>query len=372
MSNVTLKQTPPLLEKLFADPLLPEKIRRASPEKLAKWIEEIGLEDSGEIMAFATVEQIELIFDLDLWKPLSSGGDELFDSDRFGVWLEILCEIGFKKAADKIVELEEDFLTMSFSSLTWVAETDWLGEGCEEDPRLEKLMESKLHFEIDRFTLFSRNEQNWDTFISVLIEMDSHYPNHLHRVLERCASLLENESESDGLYTILNTDEQLADDVAYEREKRREAQGYVSPANARAYLKLCELEPIQTDHITPKHLLKKNRASAIQNEETDRFAIIAHQPGAYQKIREIFKNNPECGELFTEQLNYLANVLMSGWDWANDQRRPGRALEIALEVCEESLKINTEPFQSFPRTFQLGFKYWYRSHRKQSSEFGGK
>jgi hypothetical protein len=360
MSNIPLKQTSPLLVKLLDDPQLPEKIRSASPDKLALWIKEIGLEDSGEIIAFATAEQIEQIFDLDLWSPLSSGGDELFDSDRFGVWLELLSEIGFKKAADKVVELEEDFLTMSLSSLAWVAETDWLGEGCEEDPRLEKLMESKLYFEIDRFTLFSRNEQNWDTFISVLVEMDSRYSHHLHRILKRCSGLLENESDSDGLYNVLSTDEQLADDVAYEREKRREEQGYVSPANARAFLKLCELDSTQTDYITPRHLLKTCGFQMNHNERVGQNELSVNPPGTYQKIREIFQNNPEYDQLLTAQLNYLANVLMSGWVWPHEQRRSGRALEIALKICEETLKVNTEPFQSFPRTFQLGFKYIQR------------
>jgi hypothetical protein len=138
MSELKIRSSAPLIQILLNDPLLPEKIRQASATELVQWINEIGLEDAGEIIAFANTKQIEAIFDIDLWKAARAGADESFDADRFGTWLEILAEVGLQKAIEKLVEMDEDFLVLAFSTLAWVAETEWLEENCEANPKIEK------------------------------------------------------------------------------------------------------------------------------------------------------------------------------------------------------------------------------------------
>lgn len=51
------KVRPSTIQSLLNDPQLPNKIRDASADKLVEWIDEIGLEDAGEIVAFASVQQ---------------------------------------------------------------------------------------------------------------------------------------------------------------------------------------------------------------------------------------------------------------------------------------------------------------------------
>ena len=72
-------------------------------------------------------------------------------------------------------------------------------------------------------------------------------------------------------------------------------------------------------------------------------------------LQFIFEKYPRQNNLFMEQINFLANILMSGWDWQSEERRPGRALELVLEICEEGLK-NTKDFSSFPMSFRIGWK----------------
>lgn len=356
MSNLKFKSSIPLIKVLLNDPHLPEKVRNSTAHELVKWIEEIGLEDSGEIIAFADTKQIEAIFDMDLWKPKRFGDDEKFEADRFGTWLEVLSEMGLDKATQKIIEMDEDFLVMAFSSLVWVAEADWLAENCEANPQIEKIIESRLTFEIDNYIFFGKSEQNWDTFIALITEMDTHYHSFLYGILDKCSNFLAQEaSTEDDLYEILSDEGQLADDVAYEREKRRESQGFVTPAVARSFLKLCDMNPDNEDHITPKHLLvKKMSSSKIQSSSSK--DIVLGVNTRFKHVRAIFDLYPDNGSLFMEQINYLANTLMSGWNWKNEDRRPGRALEIALEVCEEGLKDNHEDFSSFPKAFRVGWK----------------
>lgn len=356
MSNLKIKSSIPLIKVLLKDPHLPEKVRNSTAQDLANWIDEIGLEDSGEIIAFADTKQIEAIFDIDLWKPSHFGDDEKFEADRFGTWLEILSEIGLDKAVEKIIEMDDEFLTMAFSSLVWVAETDWLAENCEANPQIEKIIESRLTFEIDNYILFGKSEQSWDTFISLVTTMDTHHHSFLYDILDKCSHFLAQEATNeDDLYEILSDEDQLADDVAYEREKRREAQGFVTPAVARSFLKLCEMSLDIEDHITPKYLLsKKAPKDKVESEGSN--DIILSSNSRFKHIQAIFDMYPNSRNLFMEQINYLANTLMSGWDWKNEDRRPGRALEITLEVCEEGLKGNQEEFSSFLNIFRVGWK----------------
>ncbi len=359
MSELKTRSSAPLIQILLNDPLLPEKIRQASATELVQWINEIGLEDAGEIIAFANTKQIEAIFDIDLWKAARAGADESFDADRFGTWLEILAEVGLHKAIEKLVEMDEDFLVLAFSTLAWVAETEWLEENCEANPQIEKIIESKLTFEIDGYVLFGKTEQSWDIFISLIVEMDARHHSFLYEILDRCFSFLVQEATTeDDLYDILSDEQQVVDDVAYEREKRRESQGFVAPATARAFLKLCDMELDVEDLVTPKKLLSKRETSLVGTDPGFSKDLVPSAHTKFRHIQSVFEKYPKQSNLFMEQINYLANTLMSGWDWKSesDDRRPGRALELTLEICEEGLKDSSEEFSSFPRSFRLGWK----------------
>ena len=357
MSEIKAGPSIPLIKVLLNDPSLPERVRNASAAELVLWINEIGLEDSGEIIAFANTKQIEAIFEEDLWKPNKAGADEKFDADRFGIWLEILSEIGFDKAVEKIIEMDEDFLVMAFSTLVWVAETNWLDENCEANPQIEKIIESRLTFEIDNYILFGKTEQSWDVFISLIAAMDAHYHSFLYGILDKCFNFLAQEATTeDDLYDILSDEEQMVDDVAYEREKRRESQGFVTPATARSFLKLCDMSLDVEDLVTPKNLLLKKLSSSDKVAKENLKDIIPSSHTKFKNIQAIFEKYPKQYNLFMEQINFLANTLMSGWDWQSEERRPGRALEITLEICEEGLKDSSEEFSSFPRSFRMGWK----------------
>src|SRR5262249_10517885 len=71
-------------------PTLEHVVPRLRPDLLHRVIQTCGLEDCGEIVALTTPEQLAGIFDLDLWRAAKAGGDEQFDANRFGVWLEVL------------------------------------------------------------------------------------------------------------------------------------------------------------------------------------------------------------------------------------------------------------------------------------------
>src|SRR5262249_55216495 len=103
-----------LLARLLESPDLPTKVAALEPLALAKLIDRVGLEDAGELVAFATTEQLAHVFDEDLWNSERAGEDDRFDSGRFVLWLEVMLEGGDELLAKRMVELPEDLVTLAF------------------------------------------------------------------------------------------------------------------------------------------------------------------------------------------------------------------------------------------------------------------
>src|SRR5262245_4382235 len=99
-----------LLDRILDTPNLAEAVPKLQPELLQRVIEHCGLEDCGEIVALATAEQLARVFDLDVWRAAQPGLDERFDAARFGVWLEVLVDIGAAEAARKLASMDADLL----------------------------------------------------------------------------------------------------------------------------------------------------------------------------------------------------------------------------------------------------------------------
>lgn len=109
MINRTLRsrRAPPghWLARMLDEPSLVATVQSLTPTALGKIVEHVGLEDSSEILSLATTEQIRRIFDDDLWRSDGPGRDEVFDADRFALWLEVMLEAGEDFVAEKIGDL---------------------------------------------------------------------------------------------------------------------------------------------------------------------------------------------------------------------------------------------------------------------------
>jgi Family of unknown function (DUF6178) len=87
------------LDRILDHPQLAQVVPRLQPEVLHRVIEHYGLEACSEIVALASPEQLARVFDLDLWRANQPSGDERFDDERFGVWLDVMVESGADVAA---------------------------------------------------------------------------------------------------------------------------------------------------------------------------------------------------------------------------------------------------------------------------------
>ena len=162
MTTRALVAGPPrrLLSRLLDSPHLAQLVQHLDPKVLGALVRHCGLEDCGEIVALATTEQLTRIFDDDLWRSDTPGTEEELDADRFGVWLEVLAEVGVDVAARKLVDLDFDLVTAALSRHLLVLDQEMLmntqaagdlGIGGDEhwsDPIIERALDSGAGCEV--------------------------------------------------------------------------------------------------------------------------------------------------------------------------------------------------------------------------------
>lgn len=225
-----------LLARLLETPNLPQVVKSLDPEILYQLVRTCGLEDSGEIVSLATADQLMRVFDRDLWGSARAGMEDQFDADRFGLWLEVLVEAGVAIAAQRLVEMDFDFVAAAMSRHILVPAST-VALGAEGAYLTKRKLEDGVGYDIGGYTVVVRRSQSWDALLSVLVSLEADHKDFFHRLMRRCCQLSSEVIEDNGLmYEVLNADEQIMSDVAFGREQRREGQGYVTPSQAVAFL----------------------------------------------------------------------------------------------------------------------------------------
>ncbi|MEZ4372734.1 MAG: DUF6178 family protein [Polyangiaceae bacterium] len=368
-----------LLERLIATPDLVRGLQALAPQDFSALIRRIGVEDAGELIAAATVEQLTQAFDEDLFTSDEPGARERFDTARFATWLEVLLEAGDTAAAERLSALSEDFFLHALLQVMVVLDDDALRErmdvGDEAAEQADKALESALSEQLDGYLLLGRGEPGWDAWLSVILALDREDRGFLERILDRAvAACGEYLDDLDELCEALSRAESLAEDVEAEREERRSAQGYVEPRAAAAFLKLAAqphagpLEDLARDANTRAYfrdlarvpsgsverpamghrhgaraelprgneqgraplevLLEGVRASESSGvPEVPQHSLADLLQGA---LHELHHAEPVRAAGFMEELAYLANVLLAGARSEGGTMAPAEAANAAL------------------------------------------
>lgn len=161
-----------LLARILETPDLARAVQALPASVLAKVIDTVGLEDAGEIVAFASLEQLGEVFDEDLWRSERPGSDEWFDADRFLVWLEVMMEAGDAFVAERLAGLSEDLVALALHQHVLVLNVDELltemREMDEDDgTAVEKALSDSLSEEIDEYQLIARRHDGWDAVLAL-------------------------------------------------------------------------------------------------------------------------------------------------------------------------------------------------------------
>jgi hypothetical protein len=228
-----------LLARILDTPHLAQVVPRLKPEVLHRVIQTCGLEDCSELVALATPGQLQAVLDLDLWRPPRPGFDEQLDPDRFGQWLEVLMESGAAVAAQKIVGIDVDLVVAALAQHLRVLDvaaaspfTTLDGEQINPAPAPRGWQDC----EVGGYRLEATRTDAWDAIVELLIFLDVEHADSFHRIMAGCRRLSNSRPEEDGFHDLLIDTEQDLFDLAVDRDERREKQGYVTPAQARAFL----------------------------------------------------------------------------------------------------------------------------------------
>ena len=236
-----------MIERILDTRQLARVVPRMPPEVLHRVIQACGLEDSGELVALATPDQLSRVFDLDLWRADQPGLDEQFDADRFGLWLEVLMESGAGVAAEKISGMDADLVVAAFAQHVRVFDVAALSPAAPTDdealPDLDTPHDGPSG-DVGGFRILGTRHDSWDAVVGVLSALSAEHAVYFQRVMHGCRSLSNAGFEIDGLDGLLGGSEQRLFDVAFSREQRREQQGFVTPPQARAFLQMARQLPL--------------------------------------------------------------------------------------------------------------------------------
>ena len=385
-----------LLDRILNTPSLERVVPRLRSDLLHGIIQKCGLEDCGELVALATPEQLARVFDLDLWRAAQPGQDEQFEADRFGVWIEVLLETGAQAAAQKLVEIDVELVIAGLAHHALVYDRAAItpyetldGELVTFYADAVSVHDDGLTFEAGGYLLMAKRADSWEAIIEVLMALGERHPVYFNQVMSGCITLSNIGFEDDGLDDLLANGDQVKFDLAGDREGRREKQGYVSPAQARAFLQMArelrldggarptanplakayfrainETTASDTDNASSSTgLLAESDAQPAPEESAESVAavfelladagIIPQPPRALltgeqeraPRLNEIkarleftLDQNYAAYLIRQEELAYLANVLMAG---CSIQARPFTAQEAsdaAIAVCNLGLE----------------------------------
>jgi hypothetical protein len=269
----------PLLARILDTPHLAHVVPRLQPELLHRIIQRCGLEDCGELVALTTPAQLASLFDLDLWKSERPGLEEQFDPERFGVWLDVLIESGGAFAAAKIAEADVNFVIGALGQHIRVFDPAALSlsdEAGGEEEAIGRVADGGLLSEVGGYLIVPRRTGSWDAIIEVLLALDADFPEYFHRVMQGCRGMSNDGREIDGLDDLLEEPEQIMFDLAFDREQRREKQGYVTPEQARAFLQMARRtgmeqdSPLPGDTVALAYFRAMEPADVVDAERTER------------------------------------------------------------------------------------------------------
>src|SRR4030095_12406895 len=93
-------------------------------------------------------------------------------------------------------------------------------------------------FEVGGYIVLPKRDGPWDAIGALLVALDDGHHHYFAQLMRGCRRLSDSMPEIDGLDDLMSVDTQAVFDVADAREQRLGAQGYVSPAQARAFLEM--------------------------------------------------------------------------------------------------------------------------------------
>ena len=212
-----------LLRTLTDDPALPALIAKMDAPTLKRLVERVGPEDSGALIALTRPEQLAELLDDALWKVPEGAVEESLSVEELLRWFDVFHDVSHDFAADRLVDLGEEFCAMSFAQLIYVS---------DKKPHLDEFSAV-----FDEYVVRARFEDEWDTIHAALLALWTAHPDFLVHMLGALTPR----------HSILGNDDaprRLHADEAGARSTRRRRTGFVEASDAAAWLALVRVTPL--------------------------------------------------------------------------------------------------------------------------------
>jgi hypothetical protein len=212
----------------------------------------------------------------------------------------------------------------------------------------------------------------WETITAVLNAMAETHGDAFNTIMRECCRLSNSRPEIDGLDDVLTTNEQAMFDAALDREARRDTKGYVTPAQARAFLQGSRRIDLRhgtvppRDPITRAHFRSVDRAEPAEEAPPDALSAIVdllREAGVIPEVRHARRallegpqadaprlgrirahllftqdDNPDAYATRSDELAYLANVIAAGATVQSRSVAAEEASKAAVAVCNLGLE----------------------------------
>jgi hypothetical protein len=363
-------------------------------ETLHAIVQTRGLDACGALVAGATSEQLTSVLDLDLWRGAAAGHDDRFDAHRFADWLELLAGMDEAAAARVVSAIDLGLFVGGLSRYVRVFDVASFAPIAPSDDApwdLRATPSDAPEHELGGYLLRARHGDALDAIVAVLIALETHDPERFRDVMNGCRRLSSRGFERDGLDDLLPDVEQRMHDLSVAREVRRSARGYLSPAEARAFLAAARTPRPEGRHANPvaaayrrtveadagtdaarrrtqdaRPAVESDVAADVTAIETAVMEITldssrprglltgeATAPSRHAVIQRLMAHvqhaHPAAHDARTSELAFLTNALMSGCALQSRPFTAEDASAAAVSTCNLGLVHWPERWPSFER-----------------------
>lgn len=383
------------LQRLLDVPELARVAPHLAPEVLHRLIRHAGLEQCVDLVEALSRKQLTAVLDLDLWRALLPGVDEELDADRFGEWVEALAARDADTAARVIARCDRSLVVTALSRFLRVLDPGVLEptESTDDERSQDVLFAAEgLTAEVGGYIVQARREDAWDAIVGLLVALSAGDAECFHALMGGCRRLSNAGRERDGLDDLLDAPDQLLHDVTLDRDDRREARGFSTPADARAFLTLARQGhsrahtnpiaaawirradvrsgedapgpigapslPPATDPLTPSTGLEPAPSEAFdeiarvlaaedlipERPRTRLGSGAAGDPAGLQALMEYLgERHPDVCLARAQELAFVANALVAGCRLQSRSFTPREASEAAAATCSLGLLRQPAP-----------------------------
>jgi hypothetical protein len=229
-----------------------------------------------------------------VWRSQQPGLDEQLDAHRFGIWLDVLLDCGASVAAEKLAGVDIELVVAAVAQHVLVFDRAAVSPFTTTDGQeigAGRSASDALACDIGDYVVESRLAESWDTISALLRLLDDEHHDYFQRLMRGCRSLSNSTPEADGFHDLLTDADQDMFDLAFDRERRRETQGYVTPAQARAFLQMARQLHLKGDTAPPRNPL------AVAHFRATEWTAAVNEDASHASLRLPAASTPEAAAI---------------------------------------------------------------------------